>query len=162
MTLSSPIIVGVSDAKISRSPTDVIATYSLGSCIGVCVYDKRLKLGGMLHFQLPESKLDEAKAAARPFMFADTGLARLMEGMQKSGARKGDLAIKIAGGASMQNGPANFEIGKRNIIAIRKQLWKLGLMISGDDTGGDYARTLFLDVQTGTVTVKSTGTVKEL
>lgn len=156
------LTVGISDAKIARSPAEIIVTYSLGSCIGVCVYDRRLKIGGMLHFQLPDSKLDENKARLRPFMFADTGLVRLLEGLEALGSQRRDLTVKLAGGASMQNGPANFEIGKRNGMAIRKALWKAGLLIAASDIGGEAARHLYLDIETGAVTVKSTGSAKEL
>lgn len=162
MTSKSQIVVGVSDAKVSRTPQDTIATYSLGSCIGVCLYDHNIKLAGMLHFQLPESKLAPEKAETRPFMFADTGLARLLEEMKNRGAKKGNMTVKIAGGAAMQNGPANFEIGKRNFIAIRKALWKAGLMIKSMDVGGETARTLYMEALTGKITVKSAGNTKEL
>ncbi|MBN2704202.1 MAG: chemotaxis protein CheD [Pontiellaceae bacterium] len=162
MSLESRLTVGVSDAKVSRSSSDVIVTYSLGSCIGVCIYDERIKLGGMLHFQLPDSKLDENKAKIRPYMFADTGLAFLLNEMKNRGAQRGNLTVKLAGGAAMQNGPANFEIGKRNFIAIRKALWKAGLMISSTDVGGEVARTLYMQIETGKVVVKFAGTSKEL
>jgi chemotaxis protein CheD len=162
MSLKSQLTVGVSDAKISRTPEDVIVTYSLGSCIGVCIYDARIKLGGMLHFQLPDSKLDVKKAEVRPFMFADTGLTYLLNEMKTKGAQKGNLIVKLAGGAAMQNGPANFEIGKRNFIAIRKALWKAGLMITSTDVGGEAARTLYMDIATGKIIVKFAGITKEL
>jgi chemotaxis protein CheD len=116
----------------------------------------------MLHFQLPDSKLDEDKARLRPFMFADTGLARLLQGLETMGTQNRDLTVKIAGGASMQNGPANFEIGKRNGLAIRKALWKAGLLITAADLGGEAARNVYLDIETGAVTVKSAGYTKEL
>ncbi len=162
MSLEPKLTVGVSDAKVSRTSSDVIVTYSLGSCIGVCIYDQRIKLGGMLHFQLPDSKLDENKAKIRPYMFADTGLACLINEMKNRGAQIGNLTVKLAGGAAMQNGPANFEIGKRNFIAIRKALWKAGLMIASTDVGGEVARTLYMQIETGRVVVKFAGTSKEL
>lgn len=162
MIPKSQLTVGVSDAKISRTPEDVIVTYSLGSCIGVCIYDARIRLGGMLHFQLPDSKLNIEKAEIRPYMFADTGLVCLLNEMKTKGAQKGNLTVKLAGGAAMQNGPSNFEIGKRNFIAIRKSLWKAGLMITSTDVGGEVARTLHMNIATGKITVKFAGTVKEL
>jgi chemotaxis protein CheD len=160
--LKKNIIVGISDSKISRSADEIIVTYSLGSCIGVCLYDRRVKIGGLFHFQLPDSKLDENKARIRPFMFADTGLVRLLQGLESLGCQKRDLAVKMAGGAAMQNGPANFEIGKRNSLAIRKGLWKAGLLITAADLGGEAARNLYLDIETGAVTVKAEGFTKEL
>ena len=72
-------IVHVSDAKVSRGLDDVIITYSLGSCIGVSLYDPAIHVGGMLHYQLPDSKLDPAKAQSNPFMFADSGMQLLVD-----------------------------------------------------------------------------------
>ena len=156
------LVVGVSDAKFSTKRTDDIITYSLGSCIGVCLYEPRRGAGAMFHFQLPESKLDPDKAMARPFMFADTGLKLALQSMISAGCRKKDLIIKIAGGASMRNGPSNFDIGKRNHLSIRKCLWQSGLMISAEDVGGDFPRTVRLCLETGTVYVKSPSGTKEL
>ncbi len=68
------ILVNVADAKVSNDSQDVLAIYSLGSCIGVCLYDPVVHLGGMLHYQLPDSKMDKAKAGRKPFMFADSGM----------------------------------------------------------------------------------------
>ena len=61
------IVVDVSDAKISADPGDVLATYSLGSCIGLCLYEPKARVGGMLHFQLPDSKHDPQRAGDTAF-----------------------------------------------------------------------------------------------
>ena len=52
------IIVGVSDMKVSNDANASLITYSLGSCIGVVIYDPAVKVGGLLHFMLPDSNLD--------------------------------------------------------------------------------------------------------
>ena len=56
------IIVDISDARISKDTNDTLVTYSLGSCLGVAVYDPAIKVGGLLHYQLPSSKMDSDKA----------------------------------------------------------------------------------------------------
>ena len=56
------IIVGISDMKVSNKPDDVLITYSLGSCIGVVIWDPMVKVGGLLHYMLPDSRLDQARA----------------------------------------------------------------------------------------------------
>ena len=76
--LKTKLIVTVADAKISNNPIDILATYSLGSCIAVCLYDPAVKIGGILHYQLPNSTLDSQKAKSKPFMFADTGIPLLL------------------------------------------------------------------------------------
>ncbi len=154
------IVVDVSDARISDNPMDFLATYSLGSCIGVCLYDLYKNIGGMLHYQLPSSTLDPERAKEKPFMFADTGMKVLVDEMLSMGANLKLMRIKIAGGAAMDNGPSGFDIGKRNHLAIRKILWKNGMLIESEDIGGSSARNLFMNIADGTVTVRSIGLEK--
>jgi len=156
------VIIHVSDAKISNDPEDVLITYSLGSCIGVCLYDPVLHLGGLLHYQLPDSRLDPAKAQDHPFMFADTGMRLLVDKLLSLGADRRRLQVKIAGGATMSGSPQGFDIGKRNHLAIRKITWQDRLFINSEEVGGSTARTLYLDMASGEVTIKSDGEVMAL
>ena len=112
------IVVDVSDARISDDPTVILATYSLGSCIGVCLYDWDKKIGGMLHYQLPNSTMAPNRAKEKPFMFADTGIKMLVDKMLSMGSIKKRIQIKIAGGAAIGTSLAGFDIGKRNHLAI--------------------------------------------
>lgn len=50
------IIVGISDQKLCKSP-DVLVTYALGSCVGICMIDKVLGIAGLAHIMLPDSAL---------------------------------------------------------------------------------------------------------
>ena len=68
------IIVGMADMQVTNTPEATLITYALGSCIGVTLYDPSAKVGGLLHFMLPESQLDPQKAQRKPWMFADTGI----------------------------------------------------------------------------------------
>jgi chemotaxis protein CheD len=160
--LQTKLIVDVSDAKVSNDPGCIITTFSLGSCIGVCLYDHVVKIGGMLHYQLPDSRMDAERAAKKPFMYADTGMKILVDKLVSMGANKKRMNIKIAGGAAMDIGPKGFDIGKRNHLAIRKILWKNGLFIDDEDVGGSSPRNLYLHIDNGKVTVKSDGVEKEL
>lgn len=148
------IIVKVSDAMVSQNPSDIIATYSLGSCIGVCLYDTFTGVGGMLHYQLPDSSLNPERAHANPYMFADTGLKALYNTMKSFGVRKSNIHAVVAGGASIAIAPQGFDIGKRNHLAIRKLMWKLGVPIKSEDVGGSCPRTVFMDIADGQVTIK--------
>jgi chemotaxis protein CheD len=160
--LSRKLIVNVSDAKASSEVSDSIITYSLGSCIAVSLYDPGIKAGAMLHFQLPESVMDPAKAAGNPFMFADSGINAVFNMMLSLGAAKKRIQVKIAGGAAMATGPKGFDIGKRNHLAIRKILWKNGMFIEGEDVGGEVPRNLYLNIADGVVIVKAGGAEKAL
>lgn len=151
------IVVNVSDAKHSSAPEDVIVTYSLGSCIGVTMYDPVKKVGGMLHFQLPTSTMDKARAAANPCMFADTGVVHLLEQIEAKGADRKRVKVKIAGAAQILADAASFNIGKRNHTAVRKALWQLGLFMDAEEIGGKSPRTLYLRIGDGDVTMKTGG-----
>ena len=156
------ITVVISDAKVSKSADDEIITYSLGSCIGVSCYDPAAKIGGMLHFQLPNSRGHEDKAKRNPLMFADTGMKALLGQLATLGANRKNLQVKIAGGAQVMNQNDSFQIGKRNYAAIRQILWKNGMFISSEDVGGSYARNLMLRLSDGYVEVRSKGNVRVL
>ncbi|MFI5379153.1 MAG: chemotaxis protein CheD [Tepidisphaerales bacterium] len=152
------VIVSVSDAKTSTDPGDVISTYSLGSCIGVALYDPITNVGGMLHFQLPTSTLDPARAKQHPLMFADTGMECLMHELEGKGAQKRRLKVKLAGAAQILDDHNLFNIGRRNHAAIRKVLWQHGMFVDGEDVGGSTPRNMYLNIADGVVTVKTQGT----
>ncbi len=156
------IIVNVSDAKVSNKLVDVLATYSLGSCIGVCLYDPAVNIGGMLHYQLPSSKADAERAKERPLMFADTGMEILIDKMLAMGANKKRMQVKIAGGATMDAGPNGFDIGKRNHLAIKKILWQNRLFIDAEDVGGTSPRNMYMNIDDGAVTIRTNSLEKSL
>jgi len=156
------IIVDISDAKVSNDPADVLVTYSLGSCIGVCLYDPAVNIGGMLHYQLPSSTMDAKRAKEKPLMFADTGMEFLIDKMSAMGAKKKRMQVKIAGGAKMDSGPDGFDIGKRNHLAIKKILWQNGMFIDAEDVGGTSARSMYMNIANGAVTIRTNGLEKSL
>ena len=97
------LIVGISDIKVSNNLNDTIVTYALGSCIGIAVYDPIARVGGMLHYMLPDSTLDERKAKENPAMFADTGIPLLFKTCYGLGAEKKRMIVKVAGGPAMRS-----------------------------------------------------------
>ena len=151
------IIVGISDMKVSNKSDDVLITYSLGSCIGVVIWDPVAKVGGMLHYMLPDSNLDLDKAAAKPFMFADTGIPRLFKETYKFGAIKTRLIVKVVGGSQIMDNAGIFNIGKRNQAIMRKMFWKNQIMLAKEDVGGTGNRTVSLEIGTGITHLKVSG-----
>jgi len=160
--MAKRIMVHVSDAKVSQCETDVIATFALGSCIAVALYDPAVHVGGVLHFQLPNSKIDPDRAKVKPFIYADTGMHVLFGKMFSMGAVKSRMIVKIAGGAAMETSPKGFNIGKRNHLAIRKILWRYGLLLESEDVGGHSPRNLYLRIEDGQVSVSCGGKEKHL
>jgi len=157
------IVVGISDLKCSGKKEDVLVTYALGSCIAVAVHDPVAGVAGLLHFMLPDSGLDKGKAAQAPAMFADTGIPLLFKSCYQLGAEKRRMTVKVAGGASILSDTDYFRIGQKNITAMRKIFWRNNVLISAEDTGLTYNRTVRLAVTDGKCLVKvSNGTVKDL
>lgn len=148
------ILVNLSDSKLSDNPEDVLAAYSLGSCVGVSLYDPVARIGGLLHYQLPTAELDPVQAKANPAMFADTGMALLLNAMTVRGAERKRLRVAVAGAAQGLSGVSLFNVGKRNHVAIRKILWQQGLFVEKEDTGGTAVRNLYLSIANGEVVVK--------
>jgi len=141
--------VGVGDCKVSNAAETVLATYALGSCIAVAIHDPVAAVGGLLHFMLPESSLNPDKASQNPFMFADTGIPLLFHAAYDLGAEKRRLVVRAAGGAQVMDESGVFNICKRNNLALRKILWRAGVMIHGEEIGGTASRTVRLEVATG-------------
>jgi chemotaxis protein CheD len=151
------MIVGVGDMKVSDKVDVVLTTYSLGSCVGVCLYDSSSRVGGLLHYMLPESSIDEAKARQAPFMFGDTGIPLLFKESYRLGALKSRLRVIVVGGAEILDQKGLFNIGKRNYTLLRKLFWKNNVMIDFEDVGGNVNRTLKLEVATGATWLKTSG-----
>ena len=151
------LVVGVADLVVSNDSSAEIVTYSLGSCLGVTIYDPVKKIGGLLHLMLPDSKIDSAKAASAPFMFADTGVPRLFHAAYNLGADRSRLVIKVAGGAQLLDQQGIFNIGARNFEAFSKLLAQNGLQVHATDVGGLSSRTVRLDLANGQVSIKSPG-----
>ncbi len=147
--------VGIAEMHVSTSPDDMLVTYSLGSCIGVTVYDPAVKVGALIHCMLPVSKLDPEKAKARPYMFVDTGVLAMLQGVLDAGAEKSRLIIKAAGAASPMDNCGRFKIGDRNHTTLRKILWKNDLLIKREDIGGTQPRTMTLYLADGRTTIRT-------
>jgi chemotaxis protein CheD len=143
--------------KVSNDPAATLVTHSLGSCIGLAVYDPVAKVGGVLHFMLPESQLDSAKAKEKPLMFADTGIPLLFKACYKLGADKKRMINKVVGASQIMDPSGMFNIGKRNYAALRKIFWRNNVLIDAEDVGGTSNRTLWLNIATGELTLKVSG-----
>lgn len=151
------IMVGISDMKVSNNPDDVLITYSLGSCIGVTIWDPEVRTGGLLHYLLPDSNINKEKAKKNPFIFSDSGVPLLFREAYKFGARKKRMIVKVAGGAHVLDNNDFFDIGKRNVLALRKIFWRNNVIVAGSDIGGTISRTIFFNIKTGVTLVKMPG-----
>ncbi|HYD52303.1 MAG TPA: chemotaxis protein CheD [Gemmatimonadaceae bacterium] len=154
------VVVGIGEMAVGRLADEVLVTYALGSCLGVAVYDAVARVGGLLHAMLPTSTLDPDKAARNPHLFVDTGVPALFRACYAAGAAKQRMIVRVAGGARL-SGRADedqFQIGKRNILTLRKLLWKNGVMVQSEDVGGEaISRTIALHIGTGELRMRRNG-----
>lgn len=154
------IVVPVGGMRLSARGSDRLVTYALGSCLGIAVHDPVAGIGGLLHVMLPESRIDPAKASVNPFMFVDVGVPLLFHECYRHGARKERLAVTIAGGAAtgVHATDDHFQIGRRNLLMLRRLFWRNGVLVRAEDVGGvQTARTMLLDVGSGAVTLRVNG-----
>ena len=154
--MSRTITVGISDLNVVKAP-DILVTYALGSCIGICLYDASTKTAGLSHIMLP-SAAAAPNVANQPMKFADTAIELLIRKMEATGAHRALLKAKIAGGAQMFSGLSNSSIaniGLRNAQAVKMELMRQRIPISAEDTGKNYGRTLFFSADDGMMTIKS-------
>lgn len=150
---NSPVVVGIAEAGIVTHPQELI-TYALGSCVGICLYERNLRLAGMAHILLP-TKAD-AIDQKNPYKFADSACSLLLRDMMSMGADRSYITAKIAGGARMFSTGGNIEgIGDRNITAVRSALRQHRIRIVAEDVGKDYGRTIIFHAHDGTLTVKT-------
>lgn len=153
--MSKTIRVGISDQNVAHAP-DILVTFALGSCVGICLYDPHVKLGGLSHILLPDSTAQ--KPVTTPFRFADSAIPLLLRKMEAMGANRRFIKAKIAGGAQMFATVGNASlsnVGQRNVLAVRQALVKLGIPIIADDTGKNFGRTLYFNVEDGTMRIQS-------
>lgn len=153
----SLINVGVAQVKIANGPA-VLRTI-LGSCVGICIYDRMKKIGGLAHILLP---VDTSNGTAIE-KFAETAIPHMVQMLLKEGAKKEFMSAKIAGGASMFKFEASVtlgQIGERNIEETKKMLAKLQIPLVEEDTGGSAGRVIDFFLDDGHLKVKANGQEK--
>ncbi|HYH04777.1 MAG TPA: chemotaxis protein CheD [Bacillota bacterium] len=145
------IVLGIGDYAVSNQEADVIKTYALGSCVAITLYSPLRKVLAMAHIALPTSTVDPHKSKASPAHFADTAIPMLFDKMYfEYGCLKEELVIHLIGGSKSTWETDIFNVGERNILAIKKILTEMGLNWTAKETGGSFGRTVEIDVATGT------------
>lgn len=151
------IKVGMADVNCTKHP-GVLVTLGLGSCVGIALYDIKIKTIGLAHIMLPWSH--QAKNNANRAKFADTGIMLLLEKMSEAGASVNNMVAKLAGGAQMftfSGSSDMIRIGQRNVEATKAVLQQLNIPVISEDTGGNYGRTIEFFSEDGCLMIKTIG-----
>jgi len=152
------LLIGLGGLEVTKRPGDVLKTLALGSCVSVIMIAPKLRAVGMAHIVLPDSGIDPERAETTPGYFADTGIAALLarfRAMNVLSTR--DLIVKLTGGASVMDSNRAFDIGKRNVLSCRKSLWQNRMAAISEDVGGNFSRTVWVEVDTGRAYITSPG-----
>lgn len=153
--MNNVVKVGMADYKVTRAPNKLL-TLGLGSCVGVIFYDKKNKLAGMAHIMLPNTNDPDSKS----LKFANIAMDLMLKDLKEEGMDINRAIIKIAGGSQMFKLSASDEknsIGYRNVIAVKEIISELKLKIAVEETGGNFGRTIELDLENGNLKIKTLG-----
>jgi chemotaxis protein CheD len=149
------IVVKVADLRVGGTGEQLI-TVGLGSCIAIVLHDGTACVGGLAHVLLPSPAL--IRQDGNPAKSPHTAVPRLLELMAERGASRRRVTARLVGGASMFAAlapPGTIQMGERNVVSSRQVLHSHGIPLVGEAVGGDYGRTIRLDVSNGTLEVRS-------
>lgn len=149
----SDIAVGIADMAVAKAP-HTITTLGLGSCVGIVLYDKIHKIGGLAHVLLPNAPAGDTNLAK----YADTAAKELLRRMLHLGAVSSLTVGKLAGGAHMFCGVEQvnvMQIGKRNVEQSLLALKSCSITVIAQDVGGSSGRTIVLDCETGALSIRT-------
>lgn len=157
------IQIGLGEAHVAANSHATLVCYGLGSCVGVALYCPFNKVGALAHVMLPSCVF--AQPPVRKSKYADSAIPDMLERMERLGAQRKLIVAKIAGGAKMFSTPglkyrgtdtgSRLLVGDRNVNAVKETLQRMNINLVGEDTGGDYGRTLRFHLEDGSVRVSS-------
>ena len=145
-------IIGIGDYAVSDCEDDSIKTFALGSCIALVIYCPKEKRLGMVHIALPDSNIitDKNRKFKKGY-FADIAVPMLFDKVCGGFVNyKKEYRVSIFGGALSNNKKDVFNVGRTNIIKINEILTQNNVSFESLHTGGNYSRTIEIDVKTGT------------
>ncbi len=145
------IIVGIADLAVAHNPA-VLITIGLGSCVAVSFRDPLAKMGALAHIVLPS--IEQSRNKEIPLKFADSAIESAVKEMLRRGCSKYRIEAKMAGGACMFK-LGSFDIGARNVQAVKQKLEEMDIPILASETGGNHGRTVEFNIETGVMTVRS-------
>lgn len=142
--------LGVGDLGASAAAGDVLVTHALGSCVAVIVRDRNSQVCGLAHVVVPGNP-PPSNAVQKPAYYAPTAISNLLDSVSRLGGRSSE--ILLVGGATVVDGLTSFDVGRRNVLAVRRALWARGIVPCAEDVEGTLSRTVNVEVSTGVVSV---------
>jgi len=147
--------VKIAEWAVALAPATIV-TIGLGSCVAIVLHDARSRVGGMAHVLLPSPAT--AQDTERPGKCPASAVPHLLTEMRALGAQ-GAITARLIGGASLFGpllaGKGVGSMGERNIAASRLALAAAKVRVVGELVGGEVGRSVYFDVGSGRVDVRS-------
>lgn len=155
--MSSSVHVAMGALTVSLDQNHVLETF-VGSCVALCLFDPHAKVAGMAHVMLPEGNKKSSPNPHNSGKYADQAVENLLNIILQNGGKLGRIRAKISGGSNMfthERGTALFNIGEKNVHALRKFLKLHEIPIVAEDVGLNYGRKVEFSVKSGDLVVSS-------
>ncbi len=136
--------------------TDTRIRTILGSCVALCVWHPKLKIGGMCHYLLPMRRIRE-KEAPPDGRYGDEAVELMLKEIKKAKTKPSDYHMKIFGGANMfskviEKGAMN--VGEKNVTLAENIAKEHGFQLMASHTRGTEHRSILFDIWSGDVWLK--------
>ncbi len=152
----SRTVIGVGDFVVSARSGDELVILGLGSCVALAMFTPRGDAAGLAHVALPLASANPDRATNQPAYFADTAVPAVLEAIQRLATPPSRrYIVKLVGGAAILDPEQVFSIGKRNVLELKKTLWRHGLGPLAEDTGKTYSRSVVLRVGSTRLAISS-------
>lgn len=148
------ITVNIADYAVGSAPLRLV-TLGLGSCVAIVLHAAEARVGGLAHVLLPNVNLTSEHVT--PAKCPASAVPAMVRRMRELGAGD-DIVARLVGGASMFTpllAPGALSLGARNVAATHAACSAAGIPIRGEDVGGAHGRSVYFDVATGDVLVRS-------
>lgn len=156
-------VVDVADIQFSNNPEDILEVPSLGTCVGLMIFDPEIHTGGVVVYILPDSdEIQSPKLDNQPCLFADTAIIHFLQAAIEQGIRPERSKRIVVGGGQVLGQTGNFNLGARNGQAALDTLTKLGLEPTHQSMGGTANRSVALHIKSGQVEISVAGEETEL
>jgi chemotaxis protein CheD len=130
------------------SADDLVVMTVLGSCIAACIWDPRVRVGGMNHFMLPEGGSDSGGR------YGSYAMELLINELMKQGARRETMQAKVFGGGAVMSSFTTMNVGERNTKFVLDYLQTERIAVVSKDVLDVHPRKVCFFPATGKAMVK--------
>lgn len=139
-------------SALFASKTPFLVKTILGTCVSVCLWDQKTKVGGINHYMLPLWNGEELQTPK----YGNIAIEKLIFKMQELGANPKDLVAKVFGGKDPDAfAKFSFQIGKRNVQVASDLLKERKIPIVASHVGDTVSRKIHFYTDTGIVRLKT-------